>query len=68
MIQLYWTPALPEYYVGHDTDTGERRLVQAGPIAPIRWGDCRPYRGNYRLQRVIPTGIERFYQPTPPAA
>ena len=61
-IELYWTDALPEHYVAIDGD-GSRWLIPVAPMSSEPWKRRKPYLGNYELQRVCPTAIERFYQP-----
>lgn len=61
-IKLYWTDSLPEHYVAEDED-GEQWLIPVAPISPEAWERRKPYRGNYTLERVVPSAIEKFYQP-----
>ena len=60
--KLYWTDALPDHYIALKPD-GSRWLIACAPMAPEVWQNARPYKGNYTLERVCPTAIERFYQP-----
>jgi hypothetical protein len=61
-VQLYWTNALPNHYVAIKPD-GTRWLISCSPISPDVWISAKPYKGDYILDRVCPTAIERYYQP-----
>lgn len=61
-IKLYVAQALPEHYIAQDED-GALWLIPCAPVSPAAWEARKPYRGNYTLERVRPTCVERFYQP-----
>ena len=62
VITLWWTDALPCHYVAREAD-GAEWLIPVAPIGSGCWDRRVPYSGNYKLQRVAPTVMERFYQP-----
>lgn len=62
-LQLHYTASLPMHYIAHDTRDDTWWLIPAQPMGSAAWAQRKPYRGNYELQRVRPTEIERFYQP-----